>query len=190
MMECCNMLDKRRMEEIDELVTPLLKDYGYNEMVDDWLDVIKFAQRKGFVVGNAQLPSRDDGYIEIQPDREKQTPYGPMVIGVNVDRDKKFKRFVIGHELGHWKLHYSAGKFYRHRDGDRDRSEEELQREKEADYFAAALLMPTQSFRRRRDEMRTLGLPRSETSIRLSRIYDVPLESVLRREEEVEALEA
>ncbi|MBD5101416.1 MAG: ImmA/IrrE family metallo-endopeptidase [Subdoligranulum sp.] len=176
------------MEEIDAKVASLLKDYGYNEQVDDWVDVVRFARRKGFVVGNAELHNGDDGFIVIQPYQEKQTRFGPMVIGVNSERTKRFKRFVIGHELGHWQLHYSEGTLFRHRDGDRDRSKDENQQEAEADYFAAALLMPTESFRRRRDEMRELGLSRSEICIRLSQIYDVPLESVLRREEELDEL--
>lgn len=183
------MLNKKRMEEIDARVSSLLKDYGYNEQVDDRLDVVKFARRKGFVVGNARLPIGDDGYIVIQPDREKLSPYGLMVIGVNAERDIKFKRFVIGHELGHWQLHYRGGGFYRHRDGDQERGEAERRQETEADYFAAALLMPTKSFHRRRDEMKALEMPRSEVSIRLAQIYNVPLRSVLRREDELDVLD-
>lgn len=190
MMGCCDMLQKKRMEEIDAIVAPLLRDYGYNDKIDGRLDVVRFARQNGFVVGNARLPDEDDGYIVIQPDKDKQSSYGPMVIGVNGNRDIKFKRFVIGHELGHWQLHHSTGKYYRHRDGMRNRSASEREEEAEADYFAAALLMPTNSFRRRRSELRELGLTRADVSIRLGEEFNVPLKSVLLREDELDVLDS
>ena len=77
---------------------------------------------------------------------------GPKRIYVNAveaQRSPGRKNFTIAHELGHWHLHHDAselgqGRFCRSDDvgGDARALREAIQLEREANRFAAALLMP------------------------------------------------
>ena len=194
MMEWCGMvMDREKMKEIEKKVSDLLEKYGYHPEVDSYLDIVRFAQWKGFTVGNARLSESEDGFIVIRPDYDGKGAagrWGPKVIGVNRELDGGFKRFVVAHELGHEALHYDGAGLYRHREDKSGKTPEEREREEAADYFAAALLMPLKSFRRRYDELRENGMKQGETCIRLSRDFGVPLESVLRRVDELEEITA
>lgn len=59
----------------------------------------------------------------------------------------------------------------------------------DADYFAAALLMPRISFSRKCEELKKTGLSGNALSMQLASTYKVPLESASRRIHEVEQME-
>lgn len=77
---------------------------------------------------------------------------GDGIIAVNQDHPKNRQRFSIAHEVGHWCLHRDRASvfidttsvFFR----DRDSAEGTSQQEREANRFAAALLMPRQALQR------------------------------------------
>lgn len=46
-----------KKSEIEKLVSGLLKQYGYNEKEDDYLDIVTFTRSLGFNVGNARESS-------------------------------------------------------------------------------------------------------------------------------------
>ena len=110
------------------------------------VDVIDVAKRLGFVVGNAVLNEEDDGFIVVEEGRKEIMGIKTdKLIGVNSDRSLAWKRFIIAHELGHYVLHFKEKNLkglYAHRDHKRGRDE----LENEADFFAANLLMPRESF--------------------------------------------
>lgn len=189
MMEWTDM-NKEKMREIEAKVSNLLEQFHYHEDVDSYLDIVKFAQSRGFTVGNAALPEAEDGFIVIYPEGSENAGgrWGRKVIGVNRDRAAAFKRFVVAHELGHEALHYDGVSLYRHREDKTGKTPEEQEREEAADYFAAALLMPLASFRRRYEELTKGGIKRGAACIRLSRDFGAPLESVLRRVDELDEL--
>ena len=103
------------------------------------------------------------------------------VIGVNVERELGWKRFIIAHEFAHSILHYQEGRIYLHREHTKGKNADE----NDADYFAAALLMPRNSFRRVYTELTQKGLHKKTICSQLAREYGVPLESVTRRIEEI-----
>ena len=70
---------------------------------------------------------------------------GEGIIGINLNEKNERKRFTIAHELGHFLLHkknkdqlFVEEYIYR----DQDSESGEFKREREANAFAAALLMP------------------------------------------------
>lgn len=172
--------------EIEKLVSGLLKQYGYNEKEDDYLDIVSFTRSLGFNVGNAKLDENEDGFIAIRPSSAKRKDnLGDKVIAVNRDREFEWKRFIIAHEFAHSVLHYKVGSLYLHRENKKGKNEIE----NEADYFAAALLMPRISFSRKCEELKKEELSGNALIMQLASIYKVPLESASRRIEEVAEME-
>lgn len=186
MMEGSAMLDLNKRQAIDKRVDELLSAYGYDPKVDDRLDIVAFAQNHGYAIGNARLDKSEHGFIIIRPDCPEGDRVGPKAIGVNARQDVPFKRFVIAHELGHGTMHYENQKLFLHRDSKREKPPKEKLIEEEADYFAAALLLPRVSFRRQYDNLKKSGIPHGRACIKLAEIFKVPLESVLRRCDELE----
>lgn len=172
--------------EIEKIVSGLLRQYGYNEEEDDYLDIVTFTRSLGFNVGNAKLDEEEDGFIAIRPSSTKRKDkLGDKVIAVNRDRGFDWKRFIIAHEFAHSVLHYKVGSLYLHRENKKGKNETE----NEADYFAAALLMPRISFSRKCEELKKTGLSGNALSMQLAAIYKVPLESASRRIEEIATME-
>lgn len=168
-----------KKREIEARVTDLLTQYGYVSERDTYLDVVDFAQKRGFVVGNAELPEGEDGFLAIQPGTFKKD--GTKIIGVNVNRSLEWKRFIIAHELAHSVLHYREGEIYLHRESRKGKNSDE----NDADYFAAALLMPEGSFSRMHRSLNDGSRDRSTICSELSKIYRVPFESASRRIDEI-----
>ena len=138
------------------------------------VDIIELAHKIGFVVGNAGLDDNDDGFIMVNEDADEILGIKTKkLIGVNVDRDYEKKRFIIAHEIGHYTLHCRGGKIFAHRDSAHGRSEEE----NDVDYFAACLLMPEDAFKK--------AFKGNEIE-ELSRIFEVPVDSIKRRIDELE----
>ena len=178
-------LSKEKIEEIERRVSEVLVDYGiYDENVDS-LDVVCLARSRGFSVRNASLKDSEDGFLLLQPDpvRIKGELVDGKIIAVNRERSGPYKRFVVAHEFGHYALnHCKEGKAYLHRETQTGKNEVE----NEADYFAAALLMPREAFRRCYQELADRGVPEKERHIRLAAQYRVPVESARRRIEELD----
>lgn len=169
---------------IETQVSALLKEYGYDPQKDDYIDVVDFAQKFGFVVLNAELEKNEDGFLIIHEGKTSENELNTesdKMIGVNSNRSLSWKRFIIAHELGHSILHYKAGEVYLHRDNRKGKDSEE----NEADYFAASLLMPKKSFKRLYEQYCESGMNRTAACLQLSNLYKVPLDSVSRRIDEV-----
>ncbi len=85
-------------------------------------------------------PSKDFSGLLIRKD-------GSALIGVNNSEVPVRQRFTIAHELGHYFLHPQKDTFVDYRDnkeGDHKEKVTRTPREREADMFAAALLMPSE----------------------------------------------
>ncbi len=167
---------------IETKVAQLLLEYGYNQDTDTYIDIVDFAQKWGFSVGNAFLPDREDGFIAIRPISRTEKP--EKTIGVNINRPLYFKRFIIAHEFAHSILHYKNGEIFLHRENKKGKDDEE----NDADYFAAALLMPEKSFSRTYHQYKSEKMAENEIYLKLAEIYKAPLESVLRRISEVNSI--
>lgn len=175
---------------IEREVSALLTEYGYSFETDTYLDIVNLAKKFGFIVGNAKLDDVEDGFIIIQP-RDSSTRNASIfahskVIGVNANRPLDLKRFVIAHEFAHSVLHYNGNGIFLHRDNIKGKNK----MENTADYFAAALLMPNESFSREYKKLLAQGLTRNTICYRLASIYKVPFESANRRINEISAVSA
>ena len=156
--------------KIENDVDSLLKQSGYSEDTDSYVDIVDFAHHYGFDVVNADLDEKDDGFIAITSNLK--------LIAVNSKSSLEWKRFVIAHEFAHSILHYKQGdSAYLHRENVKGKNEAE----NEADYFAAALLMPKNSFRKEYEKLKNMNLSENTICMQLSSIFKVPLESVSRR---------
>lgn len=176
-------LDYMEKKTIEEKVTTLLSQYGYNPISDDYVDIVDFVKKSGFSVGNALLPDSEDGFLAIRPS-SKVKGNVDKTIGVNVNRLLELKRFIIAHEFAHSVLHYKDGQIFLHRENKKGKDGEE----NDADYFAAALLMPQESFKRTYQQYKDEKLAENVIYLKLAAVYKAPLESVLRRISEVNSI--
>lgn len=149
------------------------------------VDVIDVAKRLGFVVGNAVLNEEDDGFIVVEEGRKEIMGIkADKLIGVNSDRSLEWKRFIIAHELGHYILHFKEKNLkglYAHRDHKRGHND----LENEADFFAANLLMPKESFKNKYKEIKKVYKKDKEIVDALSKYFIVTIRMTERRIEEL-----
>jgi Zn-dependent peptidase ImmA (M78 family) len=132
----------------------------YNSTVP--VDVYAIAEGEGVFVEEVELEPNVSGFLILKEDE--------VVIGVNKSHHPFRKRFTIAHELGHHLIHgpkaasnvmTEEGEFVYFRDNTSESGE--VEQEREANQFAADLLMP-------RDLLKTLVPTKikmtDETSIR------------------------
>lgn len=101
------------------------------------LDIFQLAAALGISVVKHPLAEGMSGYFKSEN--------GDWQIGVNSLHHPNRQRFTVAHELGHYFLHRDKGPF---EDGLLFRKEyQRNSREREANEFAALLLMPTNEFR-------------------------------------------
>ena len=145
------------------------------------VDTVKLAETFDISVAEADLKENEDGFILINVKREDPV----KLIVVNKGRMPDKKRFIIAHELGHFRMECEEGghQIYAMRDGGHGRSEEENY----IDYFAACLLMPRDIFRAEFDK-RKKDKSIDEIVKELATLFKVPKESALRRLQEIGAV--
>ena len=170
-------LSNMEKKKIEEKVERNLEELGYVLGEDMYVDAVKLLCKHGFIVGESDiLSSNDDGFIYVSPEEDIK------IIGVNDNRSKEEKRFILMHELGHYQLsHKKDGRIYMHREHERGRN----QIENDADYFAACILMPEKSFKNQYDYLVRLNTPYENILIALQDIFKTPIESIERRIKEV-----
>lgn len=141
------------------------------------------AKKIGFVVGNANLSDKEDGFIIVNSDEKELLGLNAnKIIAVNSKREFCLKRFIIAHELGHYLLREDNQKIFAHRENKIGKNEEE----NEFDYFAACLLMPKEKFEEKTSILMNKGIKDDELIYELSNSFQVPSESVRRRFDELE----
>lgn len=166
-------MDKKTIEERAERV---LSVYGYNK-AEAYIDSVKLAGFFGFRVYQLNdLPESEDGsiYIKEQDDIKEIT--------VNNNRSLEAKRFIIVHELAHYLLHYkSEVGFLKHRENIKGKNLEE----NDADYLAACILMPEESFKSRYNSYKKIYSGDNVKIIEaLKKDFQTPDESIERRIQE------
>lgn len=130
-------------------------------------DLCSLLEAKGVKVFTPALASEGFFGLSVAP-----SDGGPAVV-VNVWERLSVERwiFTAAHELGHLLLHLDAY--------DVSQTEEDAGQEKEADVFAATLLMPPEAFERKLEESR--GLPLLRLVFKLKRAFGVSWKTVLYR---------
>ena len=166
-------------KDIAEKVSGLLKGQGYDCMKDTYIDIAALVTSLGFRVGeSSKLPFKDDGFLYITEDKKD------MLIVVNNYRTTEEKRFIVAHELAHYILHNedsATGEAIMHREHVKGKDEQE----NDADYFAACILMPYESFLGRVEDLKRQNYKMKDIVGILQSIFKTPRESVQRRIEEV-----
>lgn len=142
-----------RRKHIRSLVESLLREQSIHSAP---VDVEKLASASGIVVRYEPAEDSLCGFLLRDPIQQK------VIIGVNKNHPENRQRFTIGHELGHFLLHES-GKFHVDYKFRLKISEDETQREvsteeKEANLFAAELLMPAKFIKRDLDKINSPDL--------------------------------
>lgn len=167
--------------KIEQSATEQLAQFGYKDSA--YVDVVKLGEKLGFLIGNADLEDCDDGFIIVNPNDDIPSLSSRKIIGVNSKRSIEEKRFIIAHELGHYLLHYDANSnaIYAKRENKTGKNGTE----NDADYFAACLLMPEQTFRYEYARSSSSRNDDCEIIKGLSELFVVPFESVRRRIDEL-----
>lgn len=165
-------IDKMERDKIEVQVKSVLDQLGYDDVTDSYVDIVSLVKKYGFLVGNAELDDNEDGFLIISGDQK--------IIGVNKSRSLDLKRFVIAHEFAHSVLHYERGQVFLHREHKKGKGNDE----NDADYFAAALLMPKTAFLREYNRLKDQGVESKLICFQLSSLFKTPIESVIRRIEE------
>ncbi len=173
--------------KIEKAAQDALDRFGYKGT--GAVEIVELAKNEGFIVGEALLEDHSDGMILVNMKEKKILGHETKkIILVNRELDGYFKRFVIAHELGHYFLDRDNQKkdyILAHRD---TRIRDDDDHEKEMDYFAACLLMPSATFRQVRDVAASLFDENYVTTYvvkLLSNFFKVPERSVERRLKEV-----
>lgn len=117
------------VEKIESAAEQLLAQLGVREIPVPIEEIARSLQMRV-----SRAPSRDFSGLLIRKD-------GRALIGINSREAPVRQRFTIAHEIGHFVLHPQKDAFVDYR---RERGEGETRppRERHADMFAAALLMP------------------------------------------------
>lgn len=167
-------MDKRKIETRAEKV---LSAYKFDSSTDIYVDAVCLARFFGFDVEEKKtLSATEDGCITVSENQKEKC------IVVNDTRSFEFKRFIITHELAHYLLHYTGdGRFFMHRENTKGKNLEE----NDADYLAACLLMPKDSFKAQYDLLKKGTLGREEIVMALQNKFRTPIESIERRINEV-----
>lgn len=122
---------------IEELAEKALKETNCYSVP---VDVMKCAKEKGIEV--KPIDTLEDGISGFFVTKGKNAH-----IGYNDSHSENRKRFTIAHELGHFMLHSKEESLFVDKEErslyrNMDSSSGEIQKEREANSFAAALLMP------------------------------------------------
>lgn len=170
---------------IENKVNELFTQINYVDKKDE-IDIISIAKSLGFAIGNAVLNDEDDGFLIVQNGAEDILGIKTdKLIGINSTRPIEWKRFIIAHEIAHYALHYkdeNRNGMFAHRDHRKGKNE----KENEADFFAANLLMPREKFTIKFTELKEKELDKEEIILLLMKKFQATQKMVERRIEELE----
>lgn len=161
-----------RKRRIDSLVESLLEETGVTSAP---VPVSVIARAKGARIHAEALEGDLSGFLYRDNDQ--------AVIGVNTKHASTRQNFTIGHELGHFllhdleQLHVDRGFAVRLRNDLSSQGTDEAERE--ANYFAAALLMPKEFLER--DLQEFIDLSDDSTIKTLSKKYGVSTLALVNR---------
>lgn len=117
---------------IEKIVNSLHLEYDLLDENNVAIDVNRFAKRLNISIQERSLGKEISGLLIIKE--------GKVAIGIESDQGEQRKRFTIAHELGHFFLHREIKSTFV--DEIFARSNKTNQLEREANAFAASLLMP------------------------------------------------
>lgn len=136
-------IEERRLELAGGKADEVLASFGHSIPVDPW--AVASSEGSRLVLRGTNVGTAFDGQIEYHPDRGKFLIFFNTKYDRDPDGHNARTRFSIAHELGHYYI--DAHRNYLVRGGaphgSRGEFATDLVREREADAFAATLLLPT-----------------------------------------------
>jgi len=168
-------------KEMEITIQKLLKAEGVKAPP---VQVDKIARAKGAEIVPYEMGNEMSGILVIKGDKG--------IIGINPSQSKVRQRFTIAHELGHYLLHSNKNKDQKEQlfvDKDfivkfrsnKTYSEQETLHEREANAFAAALLMPKQFIFAELKKTQNQELSENELIEELARTFDVSVPAMTYR---------
>lgn len=130
------LLNREDLQKIDTIIENLRMQTGLSFPEDN---LVELAKSLGVEVYESKFNKYEnvDGFLEY-PKKETDRPK----IFLNKDRSSQRKKFTLAHELGHYVLHKKSERKYRVDPFNYTDNDEATKEETEANYFAAALLVP------------------------------------------------
>lgn len=166
-----------RIEDIEKRAEKVLKESQTESLP---IDLKKIAKKHGIIISEA--PNKSDDISGLLLRSEKKT-----LVGVNSFHHSNRKRFTIAHELGHYFLHETGDTFVDNNSNlellvkFRDNSAPKTQEEREANCFAAALLMPAKSVQKHFNSLVEVIDDTTEIINKLSDKYEVSYDAMMYR---------
>lgn len=166
-----------RTQDIEAKAQKVLEDAKATALP---IDLTKVAKGNGITISEA--PSKSDELSGLLLKSEKKT-----LVGVNAFHHSNRKRFTIAHELGHYFLHETGDTFVDENSNlellvkFRDNSAPFSQEEREANSFAAALLMPAESVKKHFNGLLDVIDDTAEIIKKLSDKYEVSYDAMMYR---------
>lgn len=129
------MSEKWKLNEIDSRIASILKESGIHSPA---IPVAKIVKNQGLGIMPYDFDDNISGALLVEGDSN-------ATIGFNSSESEVRRRFTIAHELGHYLLHKDSSIYYDRpqilfRDGNSSSGYDK--KEREANRFAASLLMP------------------------------------------------
>lgn len=132
-------MTRKRIKQIERIASQILENTNCGQLP---IDPTAIAEKNNIRVVDHEVSDDVSGVLFIES--------GSAVIGVNPTHSPVRQRFTIAHELGHFFLAHERGGLFVDRPSrhftvmyrDTNSSTGEIEQEKEANAFAAALLMP------------------------------------------------
>lgn len=166
--------------KIRELIDEILKEGGVDSPP---VPVDVLIRRQGIEIARKNLDDETSGFVYVD------SKTNSTVIGLNVSHSKTRQRFTLAHELGHFVMHKTTGghlhvdeKDFFVRFRDKHSGDGSDQQEKEANAFAAELLMPKHFLERDVKQLKDGVSISDEKAIRsMANRYGVSLQALLFR---------
>lgn len=155
------------LDEIERKASELLDLYELNQVP---VNLYELCNRLNISVSNTKFKEYENDYIvgAIKKDDD-----GNVKIYINKDDSINRNRFTIAHELGHYCLEHISNNGQRMTLARRDGYNTNNYIEKQANQFAAALLMNKDKVRKEYEEMKNLKVSSSTIINILSRMFGV-----------------
>ena len=158
---------------IEDAAAKVLKDHKITEAP---IDPKKIAELMGLSV--VEVPNDNDDLCGLLLKGDKKA-----IIGVNALHHSNRKRFTIAHEIGHYLLHKNENTFLDHHENFdmvkfRKNSSPKTQEERDANCFAAALLMPVKMLKKNFTSLQEVTSDTQEIIQWLAKKYAVSADSM------------
>jgi Zn-dependent peptidase ImmA (M78 family) len=169
-MAIANYINRKRQSEIDDLLDQIRLATGKDYPEEGVIEIIK-----AYIPGVAIVEHDFDGDTNTRGAIfKKSKEFEEPLIAIQQDQSKEAKTFTLAHEFAHYCLDHTGAANFMIDKVQYDGSET-MQKEAEAQYFAASLLMPSDKFTKLMGFLSTRELAQrfgvSESAVRVRKAW-------------------